>query len=123
LIVKVLRSFIDSENPSSIEDQQRFSLRPIPIKGKIWIAKVTVPLDEEPHNLKEELGKVITEMAPELGVKIPDIAPVEAEWTGNRESVGPEEPEIEGSEQDKYNHLMKERKGDTTILYFHGGAY
>ena len=123
LIVNVLRSFIGTGSPSSVEDQQRFSTAPIPVKGKMWVARVTVPLDEEPNNLARELAEVITDMAPELGVAVPDIAPVEAEWTGNREGVGNQEPEIEGSEQEKYDRLMKEVKGDTTVLYFHGGAY
>lgn len=53
----------------------------------------------------------------------PSPRPLEAEWTGYRAGASRDSPEPAISEQEKYANLMKEVSNDTTVLYFHGGAY
>jgi len=61
----------------------------------------------------------------ELVYTRPGLEDVEVEWTGFRPDAGKEEALPDVDEREKYKRLMAEptRTSDTTILYFHGGAY
>lgn len=55
---------------------------------------------------------------------LPEIVPVEAEWTGYRAGATKQSVELSGiGEEGKYREMMKEVEKPTTVLYFHGGAY
>lgn len=89
----------------------------------MWISKVVLQKPEE-NDVREALVKAI-EGLKEGGetYTLPVLKPVEAEWTGYRSDVDANAPELDISEEEKYENLMKEVKSDVTILYFHGGAY
>lgn len=56
--------------------------------------------------------------------KFPELADVEAEWTGHRGGVShlARRPDI--TEYEQYRKLMQEVEPDSmTVLYFHGGAF
>ena len=54
---------------------------------------------------------------------VPEIASVEAEWTGWRAGVEKDRERLDLTEEQHYERLMKEVESDVTVLYFHGGAY
>ena len=123
LIVKMIRSLLDSPNPTPISKQQRASLKDPGIKGKMWVSKVIFQMPgtddvqkvllQAVHDLKEG-GEIYTE---------PELAPVEAEWTGYRANVDSNRSRLDLSEAQHYTKLMSEVSSDITILYFHGGAH
>lgn len=123
LIIRMLRAILDSPHPTPVSKQQKASLKDPGIKGKMWISKVKFPspgedevrrlLVEAVDNMKED-GSTYT---------VPEIAPVEAEWTGYRANVDANRPRLDLSEAQHYEKLMSEVSSDVTILYFHGGAH
>lgn len=81
-----------------------------------------------PEPVEEDVRKVLVEAIEAMKeggevYAVPDILPVEAEWTGWREGVGKERERPDLTEEQHYERLMKEVKSDVTVLYFHGGAY
>ena len=123
LIIKMIRSLLDSPQPTPISKQQKASLKDPGIKGKMWISKVTFPapdMDDVRQLLLnavdclKEGGEIFTP---------PKIASVEAEWTGYRANVYGNRPRLDLSEEQHYQKLMSEVSSDVTILYFHGGAH
>ena len=122
LIVKTLRSMLDSPHPTPISTQQKASLHDPGIKGKIWIAKATFPVPEQGDVLKilEQAVEDLRELSEEYISTA--MAVVEAEWTGYREIPDNLRQRPDLSERQHYSKLMSEVKSDVTILYFHGGA-
>ena len=123
LIVKMIRTLLDSPIPTPISKQQRASLKDPGIKGKMWISKVTFSTPAE-----DDIRKVLLNAVEDLkdGAEIyssPELAPVEAEWTGYRANVDANRPRLDLSEAQHYQKLMSEVSSDVTILYFHGGAH
>lgn len=123
LTIKLIREYLCNSKPSSVSKQQAMSLKDPGIKGKMWISKVTLPKPEE-----DDLRRAVVDAVDALKegnekYTVPDLAPVEAEWTGWRKDVGKDAPRPDLSESEHYEHLMKEVSSDVTILYFHGGAY
>lgn len=102
---------------------QRFSLKDPGIKGPLWIAKVTMPAPPEADAL-EALLRTIKDLGDgSEQFTTPTTVPVEAEWTGARRGVSKNAPRPDLPEDEQYKHLVNENASDTTILYFHGGAY
>jgi acetyl esterase/lipase len=125
LIVNVIKSFVTG-SPEPVSKVQRLSLRDPGIKGRIWVSKVTLPTPGE-DDVRQAVFSAIdglreTGDAPG-GYREPQLAPVEAEWTGYRAKAAPGEPLPDISEQEKYQELMREVSSPTTVLYFHGGGY
>lgn len=123
LIVKMIRSLLDSPQPTPISKQQKASLKDPGIKGKMWISKVTFPAPQE-NDVKKVLVDAVDDM--KEGGEIwtaPAMVPVEAEWTGYRANVDAHRHRPDLSEAQHYERLMSEVKSDVTILYFHGGAH
>ncbi len=89
----------------------------------MWISKVVLPRPEG-DDVRDAVVRAI-EGLKEGGetYTLPEIKAVEAEWTGYRAGVDANAPELNISEGEKYENLMKEVKSDVTILYFHGGAF
>ena len=100
------------------------------MKGKTWVAteKIRAP-DHEQEGLREAVFQAIEDMKPAdagtLNYTKPDLVDLEVEWTGFRPDASKTELPPDIFEREKYKKLMAEpsRTSDTTILYFHGGAY
>ncbi|RFU35401.1 hypothetical protein B7463_g991, partial [Scytalidium lignicola] len=126
LTVTLLRSEVSTQQPSSISKLQHLSTRDVPIKGRIWVSKVTMPQPEE-EDVRQALFKAIEALkesgAAPGGYTEPELLPVEAEWTGYRAGATEDSDQPEISESAKYQEMMKEASSPTTILYFHGGGY
>ena len=128
LIVSVLRSFLEPRpnKPRSISATQKLTLRDPGPKGKIWVSTYATPPPPE-TSIRDELLHVVERMrdpaVPGTQFKIPELEPVEAEWTGYRAAAGPEDPLPTISEKEKYEAMMEECSQPTTVLYLHGGAY
>lgn len=123
LIVKTLRSMLNSSHPTPISEQQRTSLHDPGIKGKMWISKTTFPAPEQDHVLRilhqavEDLKEPGERYTPAV------MAAVEVEWTGYRANVDNHRQRPDLSERQHYSKLMSEVRSDVTLLYFHGGAF
>ncbi|KAI8635685.1 alpha/beta hydrolase fold-domain-containing protein [Xylariaceae sp. FL1651] len=122
----VLRSMLDNPKPRPIAKTQAMTLMDPGVKGRIWISNVASKVPPE-TGIRDALLAVIHAMsdsgAREAGFRIPDIVPVEAEWTGYRAAAKPDSRLPAVSEAQRYAEMMKECKNATTVLYFHGGAY
>lgn len=129
MTVQVLRSMMSGggKAPSPIGKIQATTLKDPGIKGKIWVAKASVKAPKpEDESLREAVFKAVDDMADgRVSYTKPDLADTEVEWTGFRPDAGKDEPLPDINEEEKYNKLMAEptRTSDTTVLYFHGGAY
>ncbi|KAK3050908.1 hypothetical protein LTR09_007986 [Extremus antarcticus] len=125
----VLRAMM-SGKPTPIGKVQATTLKDPGVSGKMWVATAKVPApgpDEE--GVREAVFQAIDDMkvegAPEPNYTKPQLVDVEVEWTGFRPGAAKGEKPPEISETEKYKRLMEEptRMSETTILYFHGGAY
>lgn len=121
LIVSLLRSFLDHSMP--IAKLQKISMKDLGVKGAMWISKVTFPRPAEAEVLGALLKAIDYHKNGDETYKVPELADVEAEWTGFRGGVDANAPSPDVSEEENYQHLMAEVGEDITILYFHGGAY
>ena len=122
LVVKFIRALVSSPAPTPIGKQQRMSIRDPGIKGPMWISKITIPTPGE-DNVKTALVNAVDALK-EGGEQytLPEMVPVEAEWTGFRAGADGHRQRPDLSEQQHYERLMKEVTSDVTVLYFHGGA-
>ncbi|KAJ2904696.1 Esterase [Zalerion maritima] len=132
LIVAVLRSFLQPSVLKPISSTQKLTMRDPGIKGKMWVAKTSSPEIEtiEADSINSVVRGAIDDMlepgAPkpcQTGFRMPDIMPVEAEWTGFRSDASSDSVMPNIPEDEKFGKLMEETMTKTTILYFHGGAY
>ncbi|KAI4246798.1 MAG: hypothetical protein L6R40_001827 [Gallowayella cf. fulva] len=123
MTVNMIRSLMDSPEPTPLLKQQRWSLKDPGIKGPMWISKVTVPPPKE-QDVLDALVDAIQALKEADGIyAIPAVQPVEAEWTGYRANVRYDRPRLDLSEAQHYQRLMAEVASPVTILYFHGGAH
>ncbi|KAI1741810.1 alpha/beta hydrolase fold-domain-containing protein [Xylaria scruposa] len=126
LTLTVLRSTLSSSKPQPVSKTQAMTLLDPGVKGRIWIANAVSEVPPE-RGIREALVRVIRSMsdseAQAASFKVPDIVPVEAEWTGYRANVASDALLPDIPEAQKYEAMMKECKNATTVLYFHGGAY
>ena len=123
LIVKMIRTLLDSPHPVPISKQQKASLKDPGIKGKMWISKVTFPAPDE-NDAYRLLIRAVEAMGHEGELWThPKSVPTGAEWTGYRANVDANRPRLDLSEAQHYEKLMSEVKSDVTLLYFHGGAH
>lgn len=127
--VSIMRAFLNPVRPSSISKVQAMTTRDPGIKGRIWISKVASEIPPENH-IRDTLLAVIDTMREDRSSRsaeglfgVPEIASVEAEWTGYRAKATLDATLPPISEEEKYEEMMKECRSSPTILYFHGGAY
>ena len=121
VVVAVIRKL--TSTPKPLAGVQRYLGRDPGIKGPIWISKVTHPAPTE-----SDVLDILVQAIKDLGdgseqFTVPTVVPVEAEWTGSRRGVSKNAPRLDVPESDQYKHLLQENPAETTILYFHGGAY
>ncbi|TFA97627.1 hypothetical protein CCMA1212_010630 [Trichoderma ghanense] len=128
LVVSFIRALLTPSTPRSISYSQKLSTRNIEIKGRIWISQYASPPPPE-TDIRDALLRVVESMRDASGssssssVRVPQLTPVQAEWTGYRAAASKWEPLPVMSEAAKYRAMMKECREPTTVLYFHGGAY
>ncbi|EME41676.1 hypothetical protein DOTSEDRAFT_73915, partial [Dothistroma septosporum NZE10] len=128
--VHVLRSLMSSDGKKEIppiSKIQQSTLRDPGLKGKTWVATVTIakPPQEE-GDVREAIFAAVDAMKKEeVTYTKPECENTEVEWTGYRPNAANGEPLPNISEEEKYRRMMAEptRTSETTILYFHGGAY
>ncbi|KAI0169050.1 alpha/beta hydrolase fold-domain-containing protein [Hypoxylon sp. FL1284] len=125
--VAVLRSMLSPAKPQSIAEVQAMTLRDPGVKGRMWVSTAASQVPPE-NGARDALRAAIDglrgpeqEGAPPL--EIPDVVPVEAEWTGHRAAATRDSRPPAIPEDHKYREMMKECTSPATILYFHGGAY
>ena len=133
LTVQVLREMMNPNSkkpPPPVSKVQATTLKDPGIKGKTWVAKATISAPSpEQEGLRAAVFKAIEEMKPETSGPLkytkPKLADIEIEWTGFRPDAGSDEALPDIPEEEKYKKLLAEpsRTSDTTVLYFHGGAY
>lgn len=129
LTVQVLKFMMGGagRKPSPIGQVQRLSCNDPGVKGKMWIAKATIKAPSEgDEGLREAVFKAVDEMkVADTNYTKPKLVDTEVEWTGFRPDAGKADPLPDVSEEEKYKQMMAEpsRTSNTTILYFHGGAY
>ncbi|KAL2355408.1 alpha/beta hydrolase fold-domain-containing protein [Cryomyces antarcticus] len=125
ITVNIIRSLMDGSNPSPMGKLQRSTIKDPGVKGKMWISIVTMSPPPE-DDVRQALFKAIDDMKEgPVNYTQPEVAPVEAEWTGYRPDAAKDAEGSARSEEEKYERLMSDpsRKSEVTILYFHGGAY
>lgn len=132
LTVHVLRRMMNGtgSKPRSVGKVQATTLKDPGVKGKTWVATERIPAPQpEEESLRQAVFKAIEDMKPKdagpLNYTKPELVDIEVEWTGFRPDAGKDERLPDISEEEKYKKLMAEpcRTSETTILYFHGGAY
>lgn len=123
LTIKITREIVSGPDPSSITKQQQYSLRDPGVKGRMWISRVTMPAPAE-DDIRQTLFEAIDDLKEgQETYTQPDLASVEAEWSGYRPDVAKDAPEPSIPESEKYANLTKEATSSVVVLYFHGGAY
>ncbi|KAK7435254.1 hypothetical protein CaCOL14_012903 [Colletotrichum acutatum] len=126
LIISVLRSYLQPAKLRSITSTQKLANRDSGVKGRIWVATYASPVPPETDVRDAIIGVIQSTRAPdtpELKLRLPDIVPVEAEWTGYRAGATEEERPPAIGEKEKFEKLQKEVTSPLTVLYLHGGAY
>ncbi len=108
LTINILRSFLDGPTQSTLSKQQHMSLKDPGIKGPMWISKVTLQRPGK-DDVREALVRGIEGLNEGSETyTLPELKPVEAEWTGYRPGVDANAPELNISEDEKYWNLVKE---------------
>ncbi|KAI0026192.1 alpha/beta hydrolase fold-domain-containing protein [Xylariomycetidae sp. FL0641] len=137
LTVALLRSLMDRSQPRPVGKMQAMTLLDPGVKGRLWVstAASAVPPPEETGTgtggVRDALLAAIAAlgdgddvMRTAAGFAVPDVVPVEAEWTGHRAGAARDaRPPPSLSEAAKYRELLRECAAPTVVLYFHGGAY
>jgi acetyl esterase/lipase len=132
LTVQVLRHMLNdpAKNPMPIGKVQATTLKDPGVIGKTWVAKATINAPGKgEENIREAVFQAIDEMkvdgAPQPDYTKPELVNLEVEWTGFRPDALKTDRMPDISEEEKYQRLMSEpgRTSETTLLYFHGGAY
>ncbi|KIA75728.1 hypothetical protein HK57_00463 [Aspergillus ustus] len=123
LTVSTLRAILSQSHKSTITTQQQRTIQDRPVRGAMWISRVTFPISPG-----DSVRNAVLDTIQALGngrqeYTIPDLEPVAAEWTGYRAIENAKAPEPQISEEEKYTSLMNETTNPITLLYFHGGAY
>ena len=131
LTVQVLRSLMagGEKDPTPVGKVQASTLKDPGVKGKTWVANATIPAPtEDQEGIRQAVFTAIDQLSEsdsQIEYTKPSLVDTQVEWTGFRPNAGKNDTMPDISEADKYSRLMDEptRTSDTTILYFHGGAY
>ncbi|KAK2753360.1 hypothetical protein FQN55_003489 [Onygenales sp. PD_40] len=136
LTIAIIRIFLNDPKPPTITAQQQRFLDDPPVKGPVWISKVTLPAPPE-DDIRQALDGAIRGLKGELDAgmeyTLPPLLPVGGEWTGPRSGINISENTPEPShlsEAEKYTNMTDELHAyhseqntkPPTILYFHGGS-
>ena len=127
--VSFIRTLVGSK-PGPIAKTQAMTTRDPGVKGRMWVCQVASQVPPE-NDIRDALLAVIEALrdngadspATSTSPRIPEIASVEAEWTGYRAKALRDAPLPAIPEAEKYAEMMRECRSSPTVLYFHGGAY
>lgn len=121
--IKAMREYFAQSPLPSLSIWQLQSAKDRPADGPVWASRVTFPPPE--NAIRQALLNGIEALSSDgLGTfTSPSLVQVKAEWTGYRKGVSPTSPELDISEPQKYQNLMKEVSSNITLLYVHGGGY
>jgi hypothetical protein len=127
IITAVLRSFMTATPMSVTASQQWLVHQDTEVKGRIWISHYTCPAPEN-TGIQDAVAAAIDGLwegkeGERFGFRMPETTSISGEWTGYRTDATPESRLPGVSEKEKYDLMMKQVTGPTTILYFHGGAF
>jgi hypothetical protein len=129
LVISVIRSFIEPTGNGprrSVSAVQKMTLRDAGVRGRLWVSNYTTTPPPE-MDIRDGLMAVVRDLRdtslPEPDWRVPELVPVEAEWTGYRAGAAEDERPPDVSDADKYSAMMAEVTHPTTVLYLHGGAY
>ncbi|KAH8666664.1 alpha/beta hydrolase fold-domain-containing protein [Xylariales sp. PMI_506] len=125
--ISFLRNMLTFGAPQPISKVQAQTLKDPGIKGRIWVSAVATQVPPE-TSIRDALLATIDLVKGDLvpddaKCRVPELVPVEAEWTGYRAAATPDSTLPAISESARYKEMMNECKSDVTVLYFHGGAY
>ncbi|KAL9128375.1 MAG: hypothetical protein Q9217_002929 [Psora testacea] len=124
LVVKLIRSLLNSPSPRGALAQQRATLKDPGIKGKLWLSQISLPAPGEDDVRRVFLNAIDgLKTSPLETYSTPVTVLVDAEWTGYRPNVDSHRPRPDLSEQQHYRRLMSDTTSPVTVLYFHGGAF
>ncbi|XWX02024.1 hypothetical protein V2A60_010056 [Cordyceps javanica] len=124
LAVTTLRDFLGNAPPSTISAQQALFMRDAGARGRIWVARATLPAPPEDDVRRQVCGAVAALGSGGERYATPPLQDVGGEWVGVRHGVSSWAAEpAELSERAKFDSLTREAaETGTTILYVHGGA-
>ncbi|KAF3937701.1 Esterase [Dactylella cylindrospora] len=123
LLITMIRSFVARPTPEPLSKSQHVSLKDPGIKGRMWVSKVPVPAPTGPETRQIVIDAINSLIqGDKFDWTAPELPEASAEWTGYREGVPKDAPQLDISEAEKYAKLMEEVKSDVTIYYIHGGA-
>ncbi|KFY48538.1 hypothetical protein V495_01249, partial [Pseudogymnoascus sp. VKM F-4514 (FW-929)] len=121
--IGVIRSFVFTPEPEPVGKSQKISLRDPGVKGKLWVANVSLPITPDDDDVRQATFSFYPGEPQGDLYAAPEMAEITAEWTGYRANVTSTAPPPDISDADKYAAMMKEVVSPTTVLYLHGGAY
>ncbi|KAI9798165.1 MAG: hypothetical protein M1833_004914 [Piccolia ochrophora] len=125
LVVRILRAYLNTDNPLPLSKAQHLSLKWLeaPVDDSMWVAPVAFPPPLD-HDLGNQFRAAFDALKTgDETFTMPDLVPVEAEWTGRRNRRGKAKPPKTATAAETYERMMQEVESDVTILYIHGGAY
>ncbi|KAI9151927.1 AB hydrolase superfamily protein [Paramyrothecium foliicola] len=125
-IIAIVRGLLQPKHPRSVSEFQPLSVGDKTVRGRVWISTYLAPAPPE-SSVRDVIIQAIRSLShselAESEIRIPQIVPVEAEWTGYRAGVSREAAPPDVPEQEKYKLMMAACTSPTTVLYLHGGAY
>ena len=104
ITVIILRSLLNVNK--KMGHMQHISTKDPGIKGRVAVAKVTIPPPIDEGGPRDAIVRAIKELG--NGTEkytLPEIVPVSAEWTGYLRGKAKDEPRPNVSEQDHYKNL------------------
>ncbi|POS83284.1 hypothetical protein EPUL_005252 [Erysiphe pulchra] len=125
LTIKALDILINETKHENLSEIQSLTLKDFGVSGKIWVSKTKIPSPPEDSVRQVLFGAIESLKRPGEapgGYNLPELLPVEVEWTGYRSNASIISRELKISEGEKYDAMMREVSSKTTVLYIHGGA-
>ncbi len=118
-----IRGAMINSTVGTVTSQQKAPGRDPGVRGSTWVSRTRYP--RPPENA---IQGVVLHAIKELGdgtekFDVPEVGELEAQWIGWRSGVDKDEPEVSGTELEKYKGLMKDVTSKVTVFYVYGGAF
>ena len=118
-----IRGAMMNGTAGTVTSRQKATGRDPGVRGPTWVSRIQYP--RPPENA---IQGVVLHAIKELGdgtekFDVPEVGELEAQWIGWRLGVGKDEPDVSGTELDKYIGLMRGVTSKVTVFYVHGGAF
>lgn len=124
LVLRFRKAFMNGNRTATVSGKQAASTQDKEARGSIWVSRVSVPAPSA-TNVRQHLLEAIANLGTgKESFVLPHYGPIEGEWVGARAGIRDRNaPEPAIPEAEKYEHLVRDCRNDTTILYAHGGAF